>query len=747
MKRILFFIIAGFIFSTLVFSAGVQSELDKNDQSTVLLNLFDAKQKVKCIYGEKSVEIKTTAKMPYNSKLKYTLYNSEFNTVASGSLSQTPLLCPYGTQVCFWVEYEDGIKSRAKSFLITQKQEFPVIDVISPIGGIWNKPQMLKINFIDGTEIFYSVDGSDPEKRGIMYTKPVLIEKTGTVEIRIRAVTPDNQVIEKSINYRVDEPDTTNSKKTKSYDNKKNEQKAFVPYRILDWNFFEFHFQMPVHYSLSSENKTPDDFIQNHTVYDGPFFIDRTDDVYLFWSCESFKKGEIQKILLPAKPVLSGAPKQDSINKSVDLMLSDSRYSYYFETSEKFLPIEPSTESEKFEEQKKHFTVQPNEEKQFNLRIKAFYKGLSHGEFLLSFKIDKLNPPKPKILYSTPESFSNSPIKISLPKPKKDYSLMIDITPPPVEKNKYALILNGSSTGDVTYNVKAYYRDKAGNKSEVEEKVFTVGRYSVYVNPVSGNRKGTGNINRPFLSIEDALAYIQELAGKEKDPDILPVWTIYLSGKTKISEPLLVTNNVQIKGQDNAKIELADNVGFVAENCILKIANCSITRKESENEPREVPVIYASNSSVGLTDSDITSKNGGAIINLFNSHLESSNSSITSTQKHRCTVMNLNKSSAVIDSTKITAHGNSVVIISTISSKLKINSFDCVLYPKCVSRVIEGWNSKIEVSNFSCSRMPQDAFNFDTCIWYDANSSFRMTEPVSINGFKHNEQQQDNMRD
>ncbi|NVP25666.1 FN3 associated domain-containing protein [Treponema phagedenis] len=56
---------------------------------------------------------------------------------------------------------------------------------------------MLKKN----TQIVYSIDGSDPEQFGLVYTEPVLIDKTGFINLRIKAIKPFRETEEKVIHY------------------------------------------------------------------------------------------------------------------------------------------------------------------------------------------------------------------------------------------------------------------------------------------------------------------------------------------------------------------------------------------------------------------------------------------------------------------------------------------------------------------------------------------------------------------
>lgn len=88
-------------------------------------------------------------------------------------------------------------------FLFLNFSLFSQIKILSPAEGVWSNPQMLVIeNFTDG-EIFYSVDGSDPELFGFAYETPVLLEISGKICLKISHVFKDGHKEYQKINYEV----------------------------------------------------------------------------------------------------------------------------------------------------------------------------------------------------------------------------------------------------------------------------------------------------------------------------------------------------------------------------------------------------------------------------------------------------------------------------------------------------------------------------------------------------------------
>ena len=85
---------------------------------------------------------------------------------------------------------------------------FPVFsltqeDILSPLQGEWKNVQALVIDNHEPCGIYYSLTGSDPLVSGFAYDRPVVIEETGNVKIRITAVYPDSRRDDFTVEYTV----------------------------------------------------------------------------------------------------------------------------------------------------------------------------------------------------------------------------------------------------------------------------------------------------------------------------------------------------------------------------------------------------------------------------------------------------------------------------------------------------------------------------------------------------------------
>ncbi len=79
-------------------------------------------------------------------------------------------------------------------------------DILSPVEGVWGNVQPLVIHVDDGSEIYYSVSGSDPMLFGFAYDGPAIIPQRGDVTLRITCISPDGVRTDFEVSYTVAQP-------------------------------------------------------------------------------------------------------------------------------------------------------------------------------------------------------------------------------------------------------------------------------------------------------------------------------------------------------------------------------------------------------------------------------------------------------------------------------------------------------------------------------------------------------------
>lgn len=720
---------------------------DDRTENTNSLNLNEVlcpDLPLKYEYTNAGVEISYDKKIK-NAKLFFRQYNELSQANAFSEMKkEKKLFVAYGSTVCFWLEYNDGIKSRAEIFYAVKKifsdeaSAESLMQVLSPMQGSWKNQQVLNINAEPKTTVYYSLDGSEPEKFGQIYYKPFLIEKVGQVNIKLKAISETGKTESKEINYNVNSRGRENNPAfdfLNSIPKDKRIEKQ-MPYNILAWNYLEFVLQAPVRYELSTKNTKPNSFENVYKEYSGPIFLDRSEDIFVFWSCETFDDGKVQKIFLPAKPKMS-LSENITTSKPISVKLSDSRYVYTFTCGNMFVPMTPEINSHRFENTEKNFSLNEGEEFRYNLRVKAFYDDVPHGEFFAEFTIDRKKPPKLEPIFSSQEKFSNEAVTMCLPELQKntDYFPVVKITPEAKQLDNGKYILDGIDYENTNYRILAYYEDRAGNRGEVFQKEISVTPFSIYVNSEKGNSKGDGSFNKPFAKLKDAFDFIKNQKDKAH---LKKVWTIFIEGEFNINEAIFISDKIELNGKQ-AVFNLETNVGFVLENAEVNFSNITFVRKEHEDEPRTVPFIYSSNGILNLTDVNFNATNGGTVLSLFNTNAFLKSVNLEISQKKYAECFLINKSEVIFEKLKFTLDCNSAVAVACKESLCQIVDSDFVVHSATVCRVLDLKNTNASLNIFTASRLP-DVYNTDTCISFDSSSDIKL-ERINISGFKYETKQ------
>ncbi len=677
--------------------------------------------KIEKKYNETGIDI--FANTITTGEIHYRLYNPFYKTSADGILKQKEkLYVPYGTEICMWIKTQDGKNFPATHFIAKTKEDAEIIQIVNPLDGIWNEKQILYIDADKNTEIMYSVDGSDPAEFGLLYTEPILIDKTGSINLRIKAISEDGSTVEKKIEYTVSDagsPSTEFPITKKQLDEKNNPDNA--PFKILNWYFVEFDLDSFVYYfqgTADSQEPLKSEF----KIYDGPLFTERDSDTVLYWYCKNINDGEIHKIELPKKPQLSGCPLKP-VNGAVELSFNDLRFSY-------FLGLE------EFKSGKYVFDCAANTEKEFIVKITVLLTGIVHGSFTAKFKIDKIPPAKPNVIFTPAFSPANKEVKITFQETDKE-ELVAEISPADYARSKNQIILTGSGGNQTVYSVTLYNKDAAGNKSTAITKEFLIEKNVIYVDVDSGSKNADGNPSDPFVSIIDAVQYINRISAQNnKKESSSEKWKIFLRSDIILNEAVLITQDIKLVSADKkAVIRFSKNAGFVVNGASLEIENTDIFRREYPEEPREVPVIYVSNGTVKLSGVKVHVIEGGSVVKTFYSHLETSNSEIVSEQTGHCVLFNLNNSSAVLQDSSFNGKGSSAAAVSCSKCTIELDGIHSMLTPDFTARFLEAWDSEIGLGKLNCIRNPENGSNRDSAVWYSRSSVLDIKYNPIVRGY------------
>ncbi len=121
--------------------------------------------------------------------IEYQLFHPFSASFASGTISPgASLFVPDGSFLC--VAGIDRAGNRGPS--ATPEKTFlslntPPFKVVNPVPGNWANAQVLLIDSSPGTELRYSLDGSDPSLTGLAYEGPILLDTSGITTLRVSA--------------------------------------------------------------------------------------------------------------------------------------------------------------------------------------------------------------------------------------------------------------------------------------------------------------------------------------------------------------------------------------------------------------------------------------------------------------------------------------------------------------------------------------------------------------------------------
>ena len=665
----------------------------------------------------------------------YRSFNPNTNLYKGGILKkgEKPFF-NFGTELCVWIQASSGKLSKPVHLILEPLGEKKLLNVLSPQEGVWNETQKLIIQHPPKTQIIYSVDGSDPSDFGLLYTGPANLEKEGKIELRVKAVSESGNISEKIIKYEVSPDGLPSPKISKPVLNQYSDKN--LEYNILNWYFLEFTSDESIYYLPKTTDEEPvSNVSQLVNIYDGPVFFDRAENIVVYWA--KAKEEKINKIFLPKMPVLSSVPKT-AVNRNIELKFDDERYTYFFEIGDGNTYIYPDKNSSQFKKYASYiFDVGIKEERFFDVKIRAFYEDLFHGEFKTSFTIDKLPPEKPEVSFSPPVSPANSDVKIKIKSVPAE--TVVEIEPPIfTSSSKDEIILTGSVGEKTVYSVNIYNKDEAGNKSANITREFIIDKNAVYVDNNYKIKNPDGNPSKPFSSIYEAVDYINKVSLSKKNKVSAEKWKIYVRGDCILNEAVLITRNIKItSASQKTSIHFSKNSGFVVIGANFEIENCNLFRRERTDEPREVPIIYADKASIKLNNVSLQAFEGGPVLNSVYSHLDISDTKIISEQTKHCLMFNLNNSSAVFQNLDFTGKGFSVAAISASNSTIELDNLNASLSPNFTARFLEAWNSEISLGRLNLIRLPEEAANKDTAVWYNKNSKMDIKFKPIVRGFSN----------
>ncbi|MFP4330465.1 MAG: hypothetical protein ACLFP6_07090 [Spirochaetaceae bacterium] len=276
---------------------------------------------------------------------------------------------------------------------------------------------------------------------------------------------------------------------------------------------------------------------------------EREGRVELFSQDEAGNRSETRVVTVeerssPAPPRFVGAPAEEAVREPVTLTIEEvegTEVRYTLSTTGT-LPPAVTRESPLFEGEQT-FTAAAGEALSYVIRARAFNQdGEASEQQVLRFTIDREPPPPVEINGVSSGEFYSEAQRFSLTGEGEIYYRVIvqgnDPTTPEFQVYQGGEIELPVRDDDlIAYQIEAYARDEAGNRSQqVEQWTVFIDREIVYVSSEAGE-EGDGSRNSPYRSIEAGMRVLQR---GERSTLFLGPGSYTLPGNLSIDRPIRI---------------------------------------------------------------------------------------------------------------------------------------------------------------------------------------------------------------
>lgn len=344
--------------------------------------------------------------------------------------------------------------------------------IISPESGTWANRQLLIVDVPEGGNVFYSLNGTDPERSGFAYDGPVLIDLDGEVSVNVSIIDKKGNRTSRKISYVVKELELPAEKKSAEFltavtssgiveylpgesfsipselEYSLGEKpeiytsgtelslssdmviSRYIPCAVTDGNgIWRFMIKVsPVKSGVFSRKDVPFEIINWDTFeFSDKSFIYKIDDQWwsqprervvldrsvnhmISWQSVDYSKQNIVKFFnLPPKPqIVQKTEESGQIQVSVN---SDSDYKFGILQNEgETCELYDSFNIDTFK----------GDNYDGNITIGVFYDSVLQGKMDIPFSIHKKNPKAPMIMPSVPEIFARQAVRVAIASTEKN---------------------------------------------------------------------------------------------------------------------------------------------------------------------------------------------------------------------------------------------------------------------------------------------------------------------------------------
>lgn len=257
-----------------------------------------------------------------------------------------------------------------------------------------------------------------------------------------------------------------------------------------------------------------------------------------------------------------------------------------------------------------------------------------------------------------------------------------------------------------------------------------------YVDSTVKKARQTGSEESPFSSVAQAVdAGYKAKRGKGGVQISSKPVSIILCSDVYIDEALLITFPLKISGIENPTIRFGDNAGFVAARTTLEINGCTLTRSEYFTEPRTVPILYSSRSTIKLNGVSLTVKEGGDAVILRGGQFTCTDTVMTSEQNAQAVLVRAQQSTITVSDSTFFAAGLAALCFDLKNTRAAFTKTTCTVLPQYTGTIAELKNSRIKLQEMQCSYSSPVFELGDAAFAADATSKLEGEDALSLFGF------------
>ena len=611
-------------------------------------------------------------------------------------------------------------------------------EVINPVAGVWANKQTLVLFQEPDSEIFYSINGADPTVSGFAYDGPVVIDVTGSVDIRIATVYADGTKDEQYVSYTVSEQlpedgsracefiDGLASAPIISYQpgssisipdslwygvgfgsqvllpgrdisfSRDSSLSRYVPLVLSDsvrsWRFVIHSTVRSGQLAAPSIPFRVEDWkkivftspqyiyqIDDGTWFSGrnPVFIERNTAHTVRWQSVAYERGNaVKSFRLPAMPSLYS---ERQTNGAVHFGIRGDE-SYRFGRCRLAEGVTAGTGLYR----DLLFDVFPGDAFSGSGKVALYADGVYQGELPVSFALDKRPPQMPVVQASVPGSFARSAVKLTVTAEKGCrifYAGNVPVSIPGGFDIDTAPLYASDVTGR--------YTELTGNSLELRSDLETASffKISVYAEDEYGNK----SLPSVYSTIIDTCNYYFDASADAATADgtwmhpyttmdgFSPVSSrfvrLFVRGRVEMPAGAVVpAYSCEINGSDSAELEFGSGSSYVVRSSSLAIRNCVLSKTSANTR-----MFVAENAVISLSNCVLSADfmDNGAVFEGNKSVITVADSSIVSQAQHYAAVFALTGCRLRVSRSRLSAVGATAVAFSVQGGHAELRGNDC----------------------------------------------------------------------